>query len=242
MSGRHSRSKRRHKRCSSSGSDNSHRSSRKLLTKGLTYSRPQPTRRAVRHTSLEGPPRPKDATEAMADRLGALADRDDRRSGAPSKVDQFTVCALRGFGVHRVVLGTGTYGAEMESCIRTQARSEKDKLRHDKLRVPISNRIARAASSGAFGCALSEGTDEISVCLSGCIALDSSRYKTHRWGGEKIEPIGKNPHSTGCFVSTAKQHIRLFCFFYGHEHGKERERWRCGNWFGSTISDRNFLP
>ena len=44
------------------------------------------------------------------DRLCAMQDRDDRKAGAPSKVEQFTACALRGFGAHKTTLATGTYG------------------------------------------------------------------------------------------------------------------------------------
>ena len=152
--------------------------------KGLTYSRPQLARKTARRTSQEGPSRPKDQYEAFADRLGALADRDGRKIGAPSKVEQFTVCALRWFGTHKLSLGTGTYGAEMESCLRRKARSERDRLWHGKLKIPIANRVAEASSSGAFGNIASEGTDEVTITLADCVAMDSTRYRAHRRDGE----------------------------------------------------------
>ena len=91
------------------------------------------------------------------------------------------------------------------------ARSERDRLWRDKLRIPITNRMAKAASSGMFGNAEADGANEITVTLRDCIALDSVRYRAHRRGGEKIEPAGKEPHAMNCFIPSAKQHIRFFC-------------------------------
>ena len=197
---------------------------RKLRPKGSTYSRPQLARKTARHISQEGPTHPKDQYDAIVDRLGAMADRDGRKSGAPRKVDQFNVCALRGFGAHKASISTGTYGAQMESCIRWQARSERDILWREKLKIPIANRIVKAASSGSFGNAASEGADEIAITIADCIAIDSTRYRAHRWDGEKIEPAGKEPHTTTCFANAVKKHIRLFSLLYGNEHARERKR------------------
>ena len=74
---------------------------------------------------FDAPSRPRDQYEAIVDRLGAMADRDDRKAVAPSEVEQFVVFALRGFGLRRITWGAWTYGSEMESCIRTQVRSER---------------------------------------------------------------------------------------------------------------------
>ena len=160
----------------------------------------------------------------MVDRLGAMAEKEERKSGPPSKVEQLTVCALRGFGLHKVMMGTNTYGPELESCLRRQARSERDRLWHAKLRIPITNRIAKAASSGLFGNVASEGTDEITVTLGDCIAMDASRYRPHRWDGEKIEPANKEPQTMACFIGAAKHQIKLFCLLYGEEHKRERKK------------------
>ena len=146
--------------------------------------------------SAEGHTLPRDQNEAIADRLCAMAGRGDRKAGAPRKVDQFTFCALRGFGSHKAALATGTYGKEMESCLQRQARSDRDRLWHEQLRIPITNRIAKAASSGLLGNVESEGANEITVALADCIASDSVRYRARRWGGEKIEQASKEPQTT----------------------------------------------
>ena len=70
----------------------------------------------------------------------------------------------------------------------------------------------------------SEGEDEITITLARCIALDSTRYRAHRWGGEKIEAAGKEQKTMTCFINAAEQHIRIFCLLYGLEHAKERKR------------------
>ena len=77
-----------------------------------------------------------------------MADREQQTLGRYSKMDEFTVCALRGFGTHKTVLGTGTYGSELEQCLRRQARCELDKLRKEEIRFPINNRVAQGGSAG----------------------------------------------------------------------------------------------
>ena len=139
-------------------------------------------------------------------------------------MEQLTVCALRGFGLRKITLGTNTYGPELESCLRRQARSERDRLWHDKLRIPITNRMAKAAASGLFGNVASGGTDEITVTLGDCIAMDASRYRAHRWDGEKIEPANKEPQTMACFVGAVKQQIKLYCLLFGEEHKRERKK------------------
>ena len=69
---------------------------------------------------------------AILDRLGAISDREMKTTAGYSKIDEFVVCALRGFGLHKTALGTGTYGAELEQCLRRQARSERDRSWQEK--------------------------------------------------------------------------------------------------------------
>ena len=110
---------------------------------------PRPAARRVDLTKVRTGKR--DKYDTIVDRLGAMADKEDRRAGCNAGIEQITVCALRGFGTHKVVLGSGTYGPELEACLRRQARSKKDHLWRIKCKVPISNRIAKAAASGRFG-------------------------------------------------------------------------------------------
>ena len=185
--------KKRKSSSSSSESDNPHSSMRKLLPSGLFFPRRKLTRLTVRHSYTTKHRKPKDKYEAIADRLGAIADSEDRKIGSPSKIEQSTVSALRGFGARKVTIGTGTYGAELTNCLQRQGKSEKDRLRQGKLRISISNRIAKAAAAGRFGNTPGEGTDEVAITLADCIALDSTRYKAHRWDGGKLEDNGKSP-------------------------------------------------
>ena len=81
------------------------------------------------------------------DRLGAMADNKEKKSRGMSKLGQFTVCALRDFGCFEVEICTGIFGQELEAAIRRQARNDREFFRHKKLGIPITNRIAKAASA-----------------------------------------------------------------------------------------------
>ena len=55
------------------------------------------------------------------------------------------------------------------------------------------------------------------------ISLDLARCKDFKWDGEKVEPAGKEPHTTAVFVASAIQEIILYCLLYGWEHERERK-------------------
>lgn len=223
--------KKRHRKHSSDSrpirsSSHSHNSIRALLPKGLCFPKIRRTRPAVRMVDLEPGKRigrsKRDKYDAIVGRLGAMAEKEEKKAGCNTKIEQFDVCALRGFGIHRVVLGAGTYGPELESCLRRQGRSEKGRLWRQKLRIPVTNRIARAAASGGFWNFSGGGTDELSATLADCFALDAAKYHNHTWDGAKLEPMGKEPHTLACFASPDKQQIRLFGMLYGKERMQER--------------------
>ena len=82
------------------------------MPKGPTRAKYRRPRATVREMSLN-PTRStshRDKYDAIVDRLAAVADKEERKSGGMSKMGQFTVCALRGFGGHNVELRTGTFG------------------------------------------------------------------------------------------------------------------------------------
>ena len=78
---------------------------------------------------------------------------------------------------------------------KTRKKSERDRLWNKKLRIVITNRIARAAASGRFGYHPGEGGGDVSVTLADCFPLDSVRYKGYTCDGDKLEPKGKEPHT-----------------------------------------------
>ena len=73
---------------------------RKLLPAGLRFPRQKLTLRTAKHSDTMIHRKPKDKYEAIVDRIGAMADSEDRKLCQPSKIEQFTVSALRGFGKH----------------------------------------------------------------------------------------------------------------------------------------------
>ena len=130
---------------------------------------------------------------AILDRLGAISEREMKSTAGYSKIGEFVVCALRGFGLHKTALGAGAYGAELQECLRRQARSERDRLWQEKIRFLITNRIAKGCSTGRFGHFDGEGSEEVSIALSDCFPLDSVKYRAGTWGGAKIEEKNPNP-------------------------------------------------
>ena len=136
---------------------------------------------------------PRGKYEAIVDHLGAVRDREEKKAGGFCKTDQFVVVALRGFGLRKTTLGTGTYGAELEQVLRRQGRSEKDRLWNKKLRIIITNRMARVASCGRFGFHPGEGGEDISITTADCFPLGGAKYKGYVWDGEKLRRKGKNP-------------------------------------------------
>lgn len=115
-------------------------------------------------------------SDAILDRSGAMADKEEyRKAGRNRKVEQFTARALREFGLQKSTLDAGAYGHELKTCPRRKRRAQREHLRKIKLEVPISNRIARAESSGRFGNITGEWADAVSVTLADCVALDAAR-------------------------------------------------------------------
>ena len=215
----------KYKRRKRSSTSSSQESCDSLLPQGLAHARYRRPRTVVRHMSIKPKRRGSgDRVDAIVDRLGAMADNEEKKAGGMSKLDQFTVCALRGFGCFEVESCTGIYGQELEGAIRRQTRNDRDFLRRKKLRIPITNRIAKASPTGRFGNVTGNGTDEISVTLADCFALDHQKYRAYRWEWEKIESANKEPHTLACFISLAKQKIILFFLLYGWGHESERKK------------------
>ena len=146
---------------------------------------------------------------ALLNRIGEMSEREHKKTSGFSKIDEFTVCALRGFGMRKTVLGTRTYGAELEQCLRRQARIERDRLRGEKILFVITNRVAKGGSTGRFGTFEGEGAEDVSVTLADCFALDAVKYKSVTWGGAKLGDRKSEPRTISCLGSPGKQ-IELF--------------------------------
>lgn len=166
---------------------------------GMAHSRPNVARCTARHVSLGKPDQPKDRYESTVGRLGSMVDRGDRKAGAPSKVGQFTVCALRGFGIRKVTMAIGTYDNEMESCLVRQARSGRDRFRRAKLKIPIAGNVA------------SDGANAIDATMGGCVSPESARYRACRWGGEKNRAAQQGAAKLR-LVSLGRRNVVFDCF------------------------------
>ena len=205
--------------------DDSYGSIDPLLPKGMRRRKLKRTRPSVRHVNITTAHRGKsDKYDAIGDRLGGMEDKAEELGGRNTKIEQFTARAIRGLGAQKVVLGTGTYGPVLVACLRRQRRSEKDHLIWVDFKVPIPNRIPRSSPSGLFGEIPGGGADEVAISLGGRFAPDASKYRVHKWGGAKLEPIAQEPHTISRIDSAAMRQIRLFCLLYGGEHATERKK------------------
>ena len=101
-------------------------SCRSIHPKGLAHSCQQRPRQVVRHVSIR-PARDsyRDKYGAIADRLGAMANKERRESGV-AKLGKFTVCASRGFGRYKVDACAGVYGQDPGSALRRPSRADRD--------------------------------------------------------------------------------------------------------------------
>ena len=79
-----------------------------LLPKGMRYQEIRSTRSVVRqiHRTVTRT-QPDGEYGSIIDRLGAMTDRDQENDGGYSKLGEFTVCTMRGSGLHKTVLGAG---------------------------------------------------------------------------------------------------------------------------------------
>ena len=121
----------------------------------------------------------------FCDHLGALSDGEEQQCGGYSKTDQFSVCALRGCGVHKAALATGTYGADMEHCLLRQGKGEKYRLRRKKVRFIITNRVEGASEAGRFCYNSGEGGEDAGITLSDFFSVDGANHKAFYRDGEK---------------------------------------------------------
>lgn len=103
-----------------------------------------------------------------------------------------TVCALRVFGFHKVELGSGAHGSELDRCLRWKFRTGEEKLWKNNVRNPIDNRIEEAASCGWIRNITGDSADETAATPADCLALDAQRRKPHRRGGEKANLLITN--------------------------------------------------
>ena len=63
----------------------------------------------------------------------------------------------------------------------------------------------------------------MSITLADCFSSGAVKYRAGTWGGTKIEEEKSEPRTMACFLSSAKQEIKLFCLLYGDEHKRERQ-------------------
>ena len=127
-----------------------------------------------------------------------------------------------GFGFFSTKLGMGTYNKERQAAILRSFSTDKDALWGDGLRVPIGNRLARAAAALTWGTITPDKPAEDTVLLSDCVPHSAESYDAFAPDAKKLESRGKTPQTVDMFVRAAKQQVLLFALFFGKEHSPGR--------------------
>ena len=129
---------------------------------------------------------------------------------------------LGGFGFPKTRMGVATYSRGRKSTILRQFNTDKDALWGGGIRVPIGNRIARAAAALTWGTLNPEKPDEDTATLADCIPHSYEAYEAFSPDGAIPEPRGKTPQTSDMFVRAAKEQVGMFSLFFGKEHSQGR--------------------
>ena len=60
------------------------------------------------------------------------------------------------------------------------------------------------------------------IAVSDCFPTGGAKYKGYTWRGDMLEPNGMEPRTSGYFLSSAIQQVKLFFLLGGEERKEER--------------------
>ena len=135
------------------------------------------------------PKLPSDPAELTMERMGENATKEVKLE----RFREFVVFALRGFGSFATLVGTGCYGPELESSLRRQSSTHKELLVRNGIRVPLTNRIAKACPLGDWGIEYGATANPGTLVLNDFVPWPSTKLDEFRLVGDKPEVRGKQP-------------------------------------------------
>ena len=165
----------------------------------------------------------KEPWEVVAEGIGEIRQgADDKDSQVSSRLIEFTVFALRGFGCFKVELGTGAFGKDLTDILKRQATSMKELMYRRGIRVPLTNRIIKGITEATWGSEVPGGQPDGSLMASDFTPWDLNGFEDYVRKDDKVESRQKTTMAMSAIAKAIKQQIKIFGAVYGEEHVAER--------------------
>ena len=127
--------------------------------------------------------------EIVSDGFGEMRQTaEEKDTKQSSRVTEFTIFALRGFGCFRVELGVGAYGKELSETLKRQASVMKETMYRKGIRVPLTNRIIQGASEALWGSEVHGASPGNQLLVSDFAPWGLNSFEDYVRKDEKIEP------------------------------------------------------
>ena len=167
--------------------------------------------------------RSKEPWDVVAEGIGELRQgNDEKDTKSTTRLTEFLVFALRGFGCFKIELGVGAYGKELSETLKRQATVMKEFMYRKGIRVPLTNRVIAGVSEASWGSEVPNGAPETSLLARDFAPWGLNSFEDYVRKDEKIEGRGKAPTAMNVISRAIKQQIKIFGAVYGEEHVMER--------------------
>ena len=182
--------------------------------------------------TLSNPKQPSTSTdpmEIMMERMGGRMGELGQSNNKEMKLERFqeyVVFDTRGFGLFKTTIGTGCYSGELEASLKRQSVTHREILSRQGVRVPVTNRIARASPLLDWGLDYGSTPGANTLMLNDFAPWPATKLDEFRISGDKLEVRGKAPASIYLVNASIEQHNKMFGAIYGDEHIAEREQAR----------------
>ena len=163
--------------------------------------------------------------ERMGERMGEMGQINNKEMKM-GRFHEYVVFATRGFGSFKTIIGTGRYGADLEASTKRQSVTHREILSRNGVRVPITNRIARACPTLDWGLEYGSTPGASTLMLNDFVPWPATKLDEFRISGNKLETRGKAPASIYLANASIERHNRMFGSVYGEEQIAEREQAR----------------
>ena len=160
----------------------------------------------------------KDTRDAALINSMAEKSSEGEKEETRNRMNELTTFALAVFGFSKVHIGTGAHNRERKATATRHSVTERDALRGTGIRPPFGNRICQRSASLAWGTLGDSHVDGDLLWLSDFYPFEQTNYEAFDIFGRKMASRNKQPTTIDYFSKCAKQHIAIWCWFFGEEH------------------------
>ena len=160
--------------------------------------------------------------DIVAEGFGEIRGNDDKDAKSPTRMSEFLVFSLRGFGFFKIELGIGAYGKDLLETLKRQASAMKESMYRKGIRVPLTNRIAHGLADACWGSEAPGGSPEGSLLVVDFLPWDLHSFEDYVRKGDKVETRNKSHITMNAISRAIKQQIKIFGAVYGEEHASGR--------------------